>query len=79
MALYAGALLTHETAILFPLIVAAYVFLIERGADEPRQTLLNLFVATVRVSAPFALLELLVTVSNAIPRIWLIASSWLRR
>jgi len=31
--LYAGATLSHETAILFPLIVAAYVFLFE-GGDE---------------------------------------------
>ncbi len=58
LALYAGALLTHETAILFPLIVAAYVFLIECGSDEPRQTLLSRVVATIRVAAPFALLAI---------------------
>ena len=34
LGLYACAQLTHESAILFPLVVAAYVFLFERGANQ---------------------------------------------
>jgi hypothetical protein len=58
LALYACALLSHETAIFFPLIVAAYVFLIERGTDEQlaESSPLNRGLAAVRVSAPFAAL-----------------------
>jgi len=44
--LYAGAMLSHETAVLFGLIIGAYVFLIERrSAGE-----------SIRVAAPFLLL-----------------------
>ena len=63
--LYAGALLSHETAILFPLIVAAYVFLIERAAAKPlpessrsTATILARGVAAARVAAPFGLLAI---------------------
>lgn len=63
LALYACALLTHETAILFPLIVAAYVFLIERGPDrqspEPSRnagTILTRALAAAGLSAPFFVL-----------------------
>jgi hypothetical protein len=65
LALYACALLTHESAVLFPLIVAAYVFLIERGAGEqlPESSenigaALNRIIAAVRVAAPFGLLAI---------------------
>ena len=65
LALYACAQLTHESAIVFPLIVAAYVFLIEGGADkqlpQPGRnpgTILTRIVAAARVSAPFAVLAL---------------------
>ncbi len=50
--LYAGALLTHESSVLFPLIVAAYVFLIER--NENRRG-----VEAVRTLAPFVCLALI--------------------
>jgi len=33
LALYAGALLTHESAVIFPALIAAYVFLFESSAD----------------------------------------------
>ena len=63
IALYACALLTHETAILFPVIVAAYVFLIEGAADKqiPRSSrnpasIRTRAAAAARVAAPFALL-----------------------
>ena len=64
LALYLCALLSHETAIFFPLIVAAYVFLIERGTDvqlESRRSIATFMkrgVAAVRVSAPFWLLAI---------------------
>ncbi len=65
LALYACALLTHETAVLFPLIVASYVFLIERGANQrlPRSsrnaaTIWNRSIAAARVCVPFAVLAL---------------------
>ena len=47
--LYACALLTHESSVLFPLIVGAYVFLIECSEDRDR------VVKAVRVAAPFVL------------------------
>ena len=43
--LYACAMLSHETAILFPLIVAAYVFLIERGSVRRALWLATPFIA----------------------------------
>ena len=48
--LYGCALLTHESSVLFPLIVGAYVFLIERGEDDNRS------VAAISVAAPFVLM-----------------------
>ncbi len=58
---YACALLTHETSILFPLIVAAYVFLIERGSDRQApdrnaETFAQRSIAAARVAVPFGLL-----------------------
>jgi len=53
--LYAGALLSHETAILFAAIVAAYVFLFE-DADEC--SAVRRIVAAVRACAPFVLLAI---------------------
>jgi protein O-mannosyl-transferase len=53
LTLYACALLTHESAVLFPAIVGAYVFLIERGEGRNRG------VAALRVSAPFVLLVII--------------------
>ena len=53
--LYAGALLSHETAILFAAIVAAYVFLFEE-ADEG--SAVRRIVAAVRACAPFVLLAI---------------------
>jgi hypothetical protein len=50
--LYAGALLTHETAILFSAIVAAYVFLFEAGEERPARRV----VAAVRTCVPFVVL-----------------------
>jgi len=47
--LYACALLTHESAMLFPLIAGAYVFLIERGEDRNRG------LEAMRVALPFVL------------------------
>ena len=47
--LYAGALLCHETAVLFWIVVAAYLFLIERKSVGE----------TVRLAAPFMLLAVL--------------------
>lgn len=49
MMLYAGALLFHETAVLFWMVVAAYVFLIERKR----------VVESVGIAAPFILLAVL--------------------
>ncbi|MGH7924479.1 MAG: tetratricopeptide repeat protein [Candidatus Binatus sp.] len=54
--LYAGALLSHETAILFAAIVAAYVFLFERN-DEGSTA--RRIVRAVRACAPFVLLAIL--------------------
>jgi hypothetical protein len=57
LVLYACALLSHETAILFPLIVAAYVFLFEGGsvgAAEPAETRPRM-VSALRACAPFVL------------------------
>lgn len=53
--LYAGALLTHETAILFGAIVAAYVFLFEAGEERPARRI----VAAARICAPFVILAAL--------------------
>ena len=65
LALYTCALLTHETAVLFPLIIAAYVFLIERTTNQqlPRSrrdadTIWNRGLAAARASVPFAVLAL---------------------
>jgi hypothetical protein len=65
LGLYACAQLTHESAILFPLVVAAYVFLFERGANQqlpgPSQnagTIRSRIIAAARVSAPFGALAL---------------------
>jgi Tetratricopeptide repeat len=54
--LYAGALLSHETAILFGAIIAAYVFLFEAG-DESSTA--RRIVSSVRGCAPFVLLAIL--------------------
>ena len=54
--LYVGALLSHETAILFGVIVAAYVFLFEHGDEE---SLVRRIVAAARACAPFVLLAIL--------------------
>jgi len=49
LVLYAGALISHETAVLFWIVVAAYLFLIERKrAGE-----------SIRIAAPFILLAIL--------------------
>ncbi len=58
---YACALLTHETSILFPLIVGSYVFLIERGSDRQApdrnsETFAQRCIAAARVAVPFGLL-----------------------
>ncbi len=53
--LYACATLTHESAILFPLIVFAYVFLFERG--DATGTRLRI-VSALRVSAPFVIVAI---------------------
>jgi protein O-mannosyl-transferase len=53
---YACAILTHESAILFPLIVFAYVFLFE-GGDEARTRLR--IVSAVRACAPFVVVVIL--------------------
>ncbi len=65
LALYGCAQLTHESAIAFPLIVAAYVFLIEGGANQqlgkPRRNAgmtRKRIIAAARVSAPFGVLAL---------------------
>ena len=50
--LYAGALLTHETAILFGAIVAAYVFLFEAGEERPARRVAS----AVRTCVPFVVL-----------------------
>jgi protein O-mannosyl-transferase len=55
LALYACALLTHETSILFALIVAAYVFLIERG---PAETIAQRSIGAARVALPFVLVAI---------------------
>lgn len=52
--LYACAVLTHESAILFPLIVAAYLFIFE-GADEERDGGFQRFRSMLRACAPFLL------------------------
>ncbi len=59
MLLYAGALFTHESAVAFPAIVAAYVFLIETPPpypdDEPRpDTSAARARRALRLAAPFA-------------------------
>ena len=46
LTLYAGALLSHETAVLFWIVIGAYLFLIE--GKDPRES--------IRLSIPFALL-----------------------
>ena len=53
--LFAGAMLTHESAILFPLIIAAYVFIFETGEQSAAgaKSLASRLIATVRVCAPF--------------------------
>ncbi len=65
LVLYACALLTHESAVLFPLVFAAYVFLFERGAgrqlpgsNRNAGTTLSGIVAAARASAPFWVLAL---------------------
>jgi hypothetical protein len=65
LALYACAQLTHESAVLFPAIVAAYVFLFERGANQQfpgsglnAATIRSRIIAAARVAAPFAMLAL---------------------
>jgi hypothetical protein len=63
--LYVGALLSHESAILFPLIVAAYVFLIERIPNgEDLRSIQNApdqksrARAALRAAAPFGVLAI---------------------
>ncbi len=63
--LYAGAILSHETAILFPLIIAAYVFLIERSPNgEQSRSIQNATDlksragAALRAAAPFLVLAI---------------------
>ncbi len=51
--LYGFATLTHESAILFPLIVAAYVFLFQGGKETTAR-----IVAALRVCAPFAIVTI---------------------
>ncbi len=65
LALYACAQLTHESATAFPLIVAAYVFLIEGGANRQLEessriagTIWARAVAAALAAAPFAVLAL---------------------
>lgn len=56
--LYAGALLSHETAILFGAVVAAYVFLFEDVGETPR-TITRRIVSAARACAPFIVLAAL--------------------
>ncbi len=61
--LYAGATLSHETAILFPLIVAAYVFLFEGGDERPSGAARTAetrrrIVSALRAGAPFVLVAI---------------------
>ncbi len=54
--LYAGGLLSHESAILFGAIVAAYVFLFESERKDP---VTGRLLAAVRACAPFVLIAIL--------------------
>jgi len=61
--LYAAATFSHETAILFPLIVAAYVFLFERGDERPSGVAQNAGTtervgAALRAGAPFVIVAI---------------------
>jgi hypothetical protein len=63
LTLYAGAMLSHETAILFPAIIALYVFLFEAGderSDGEARTLATTrrIGLALRVSAPFVLVAI---------------------
>jgi protein O-mannosyl-transferase len=56
LALYAGALLSHESAAVFPAIVALYVFLFE-GADDPVHSSVGARISSSALAAaPFAAL-----------------------
>ena len=54
MILYACAVLAHESAVLFPLIVFAYVFLFERGEERPGVRIAS----ALRACAPFVLVAI---------------------
>jgi tetratricopeptide (TPR) repeat protein len=59
--LFAGAMLTHESAILFPLIVASYVLIFE-GTDEPAgaaKPVAQRLTAAMRVCAPFIIVVII--------------------
>ncbi len=61
--LYAAATFSHETAILFPLIVAAYVFLFEAGDERPSGGAQNAgttkrMVSALRACAPFVVVAI---------------------
>ena len=63
LTLYAFATLTHESAILFPLIVAAYVFLFEGGDERAAGAAQNAatrrrIVSALRAGAPFVLVAI---------------------
>ncbi len=53
LALYGAALLTHESAAMFPAIVAMYVFLFKRAETDDKRVAARLW-AAVRACAPFA-------------------------
>jgi hypothetical protein len=60
---YACAILTHESAILFPLIVFAYVFLFEGGREGSQGTVqtaatMERVVSAIRVCAPFVVVAI---------------------
>jgi hypothetical protein len=65
LTLYACALLAHEIAILFPIVVAAYVFLIECGEDRQLKrskrntaTIRSRAFAAARIATPFVVVAI---------------------
>jgi len=51
--LTAGAMLSHESAVVFPLLIATYAFLLETDGDEGAAPLLNRIGRSLAWSAPF--------------------------
>ena len=68
--LYALAILAHESAILFPLIVAAYVFLLESGDEQsggpaPTAGTTERIVSALRACAPFVVVVIVYMCARA--------------